>query len=134
MLIYLDSVIVIYLIDHTGTFQLRSAKRLAALVAAGDRIALSDLVRLECKVKPMALGDKVKIAGFEAFFARPDVQFVPMNTAVFDRATGLRAVHSFKVVDALHLAAAIESGCDSFLTNDLRLIKCGDIPMEALPP
>jgi hypothetical protein len=46
MLISFDSVIVIYLIDHTGPFHARAVTRLAALLAAGDRIAASDLTRL----------------------------------------------------------------------------------------
>lgn len=133
MLIYFDSVIVIYLIDHTGTFQARAAQRLAISVAAGDQIGVSDLTRLECRVKPIAVGDKVKLAGFDAFFARPDVHRVPVTTAVFDRATFLRASHSFKLGDSLHLAAAIEAGCDRFLTNDTRLSKCSDIMVEVLP-
>ena len=88
-MIYFDSVIVIYLIDHTGTFQTRAKKRLAISMAANDPIAISDLTRLECRVKPIALGDKIKLAGFDAFFTRPDVHRVLLTTAVFDRATVL---------------------------------------------
>ena len=46
MLIYCDSVILMYYFDHTGQFNVRAVNRLAALAAAGDRIAISDLVRL----------------------------------------------------------------------------------------
>jgi predicted nucleic acid-binding protein len=132
MLIYFDSVIVIYLIDHTGTFQVRASTRLASSTAAVDQFAVSDLTRLECRVRPTALGDKVKLAGFDAFFARPDVQRAPLTTAVYDRATALRAHHNFKLGDSLHLAAAIEGGCDRLLTNDHRLSKCTDITVEVL--
>jgi predicted nucleic acid-binding protein len=132
MLIYVDSVLAIYLLDHTGSFQVRAAARLASLEAAGDQIAVSDLTRLECRVKPMATGDAAKLAGFDAFFARPDVVKVPMTTAAYDRATVLRATHNFKLADALHLAAAIEGDCDHFLTNDGRLSRCSDIPIEVL--
>jgi predicted nucleic acid-binding protein len=132
MLIYFDSVIVIYLIDHTGTFQARAAKRLADLTAAKDQVAISDLTRLECRVKPLSLGDKVKLAGFDAFFSRPEIQKVPLPTAVYDRATALRAAHGFKLGDSLHLAAGIEAGCGLFLTNDHRLSKCTEIKVEVL--
>jgi hypothetical protein len=33
----------------------------------------------------------------------------------------------------LHLAAAIEAGCDRFLTNDNRLTTFPDLPVEVLP-
>jgi predicted nucleic acid-binding protein len=133
MLIYFDSVIIIYLFDHIGPFNVRATNRLAALVAAGDSIAASDLSRLECRVQPIRLGDAAKLAVFDAFFARPDVQLVPITTAVFDRATQLRATHNFKLGDSLHLAAAVEAGCDAFLTNDTRLSRCTEIPVEVLP-
>jgi predicted nucleic acid-binding protein len=133
MVIYFDSVIVIYLLDHIGSFQVRADARLKALEAAGDQVAVSDLTRLECRVKPMARGDKVKLAAFDAFFARPDVRLAPLPTAVYDRATALRAAHNFKLADSLHLAAAIEARCDRFLTNDARLSRCTDIPIEVLP-
>lgn len=133
MRIYFDSVIAIYLLDHTGSFHTRAASRLVALEAAGDGIAISDLTRLECRVKPLAKGDVAKLAGFDAFFTRPDVLKVPMTTAVYERATLLRARHNFRLADSLHLAAAIEGGCNQFLTNDARLSRCGDITVEVLP-
>ncbi|MBI1914935.1 MAG: PIN domain-containing protein [Planctomycetes bacterium] len=133
MLIYLDSVIVIYLLDNTGSFNTRATHRLAALVAAGDRVAVSDLTRLECRVKPIKDGNPAKLADFDAFFTRPDVQTVPISTAVFDRATLIRATHNFKLADSLHLAAAVDGGCDRFLTNDTRLSRFLDIPVEVLP-
>jgi hypothetical protein len=94
MTIYFDSVIAIYLLDHIGSFQARAKSRLATLEAAGDLIAVSDLGRLECRVKPIRLGDAVSLAKFDAFFARPDIHKTPLTTAVFDRATILRAIHN----------------------------------------
>jgi predicted nucleic acid-binding protein len=37
------------------------------------------------------------------------------------------------LADALHLAAAIESGCDAFLTNDDQLRNFPDLTVEELP-
>lgn len=133
MLIYCDSVIVVYYFDHTGPFNVRAVNRLAALAAAGDRIAISDLVRLEYRVKPLQNGDKTRLALFDGFCSQPDVQVVPIITAVFDRATLIRATHHFKLGDSLHLAAAAEARCDRFLTNDARLSACTAVPVEVLP-
>ncbi|HKI35763.1 MAG TPA: PIN domain-containing protein [Gemmataceae bacterium] len=133
MLIYCDSVILIYYLDHTGSFNMRARNRLATLAAAGDRVAISDLVRLEYRVEPVRTGDPVKLTIFDAFCGRPDVQLVPIATAVFDRATVIRARHNFKLGDSLHLAAAVEGGCHRFLTNDTRLSAFPDIPVEVLP-
>jgi len=39
----------------------------------------------------------------------------------------------YGLADALHIAAAIESGCDLFLTNDNQLANFSDIAIEVLP-
>jgi predicted nucleic acid-binding protein len=75
----------------------------------------------------------VALAAFDGFFARPDVEHVALTAAVFDRAAQMRADPGFKTPDALHLAAAIEAGCDRLLTNDARLSRCTDIVVEILP-
>jgi predicted nucleic acid-binding protein len=133
MKVYLDSVILVYYLDHVGDFQTRAATRLSALRVAGDGIAVSDLVRMECRVDPIRKGDNVRLARFDGFLVHPDVEIVPINTAVFDRATQIRASHNYKAVDSINLAAAIEGGCDEFLTNDLQLSGFPDLTVEILP-
>ena len=81
MMIYWDSVITIYLLDHAGGFQSRARTRLTAQEKAGDVIAVSDLCRLECRLKPIRDGDAGSLAQFDAFFFRPDVQRMPITTA-----------------------------------------------------
>jgi predicted nucleic acid-binding protein len=133
MLIYCDSVILIYFLDAIGSFNTRAITRMAAMQAAGDTPAFSDLTRLECRVKPLKLGATATLADFDDFCTRPDVILVPITSAVFDRATLIRANYNFKLGDSLHLAAAILAGCDRFLTNDTRLSAFGDIAVEVLP-
>ncbi len=82
---------------------------------------------------PLRSGDSLLLAKFDAFCALPDVRYAPLTTAVFDRATNLRATRQLKTVDALHLAAAIEAGCEVFLTNDARLGDIGGTVIEVLP-
>jgi len=133
MTIYCDSVILIYLLDAVGPFNIRAVTRMTALHSAGDVAAFSDLTRLECRMKPLRIGATAKLAEFDAFFSRPDVRLVPITTAVFDRATIIRATYNLKLADSLHLAAAVESSCDRFLTNDTRLSALTDVAVDVLP-
>jgi predicted nucleic acid-binding protein len=133
VLIYLDSNVVIYLIEAQPVWGPKAAARIGALRADGDTMAVSDLTRLESRVGPLAAKDGATLSQFDAFFAAADVQVLPMTAAVFDRATMIRAQHRFKLADSLHLACAAESGCDRFLTNDARLSKFSDIVVEVLP-
>ena len=132
MVTYYDSCILIYFLDDAGTWHRRAADRLARIAREGDLPATSDLVRLECRVQPLRLGDRDRLPIFDAFFRRSDIRRVPITSSVFELATSLRARHNFKLRDSIHLAAAIEAGCDSFLTNDARLTTCTAIPIEML--
>jgi predicted nucleic acid-binding protein len=133
MLVYLDTVICIYAVEGAPSFQARARARLVAMRAAGDQPAISDLTWLECRVKPIRSGDTAALADMEAFLTASDVVRVALPTAVYERACRIRAIHNYKLADALHLAAAVESGCGLFLTNDLRLSGFPDIPVEVLP-
>ena len=133
MLIYCDSVILIYLLDRTEPLNVRAANRLASMAAAGDRVVVSDLVRLECRVGPIQKADSKLLAEFDRFFAQSDVETAPLTRAVFDRATDIRARQGFKTLDAINLAASVEYGCHRFLTNDAKLARFPDIPVEIQP-
>jgi uncharacterized protein len=103
------------------------------LRTTGDRIVVSDLIRLECRVAPLRLRDSAKLALFDGFFAQTNVEYAPLTTSVFDRATSIRADFGFKTIDAVNLAAAVEHGCRRFLTNDAQLVRFPDITVEILP-
>ena len=133
MLVYLDTVICIYSVEGPPTFMARARARIAALLAAGDQLAVSDLTWLECRVKPIRLGNAVALADMETFLTAGHMVRVAMPFTVYDRACRIRAVHQYKLGDALHLAAAVESGCGVFLTHDLSLSRFPDIPVEVLP-
>jgi len=133
MLVYLDSVICIYAVEGPPSFQSRARARLAVMKTAGDQPAISDLTWLECRVKPTRLGDATALADMEAFLTSSDVVRTPMPTAVYERACRIRAIQHYKLADALHLAAAVESSCGLFLTNDYRLSSFPDITVEVLP-
>jgi predicted nucleic acid-binding protein len=75
----------------------------------------------------------VTLRRFDAFFTAPGMQVLPVTPAVCDRAALIRAQHRFKLGDALNLAAAVEGGCNVFLTNDVRLSAFPDIIVEVLP-
>jgi predicted nucleic acid-binding protein len=133
VIVFLDTNIVIYLIENPPGFGARANAYVATLRAAGHTFAVSDLVRMECRVDAVRRSDTALLAQFDAFFTLADVRVLPLTALVCDRATLIRANHNFKTPDALQLAAAIVHGCDRFLTNDARLRACTDIIVEELP-
>lgn len=139
MLTYLDTCIFIYWIEGPAPFDTRVRTHLATLQAAGHRFAISEFTRLECLVKPLGVGDGALLLDYERMFFAPNVTFVPLSAPVYERAANIRGVHAstsgrrYSVQDSLHLAAAIQSGCDSFLTNDNRLAGFPEITVDVLP-
>jgi len=132
MLVYLDSVVCIYAIEGAAPFQIRARSRLAAIQDTGAQVAISDLTWLECRVKPIRLDDRIILAAIEAFLTASNVVRVGLTPAVYDKACRIRALHKYRLADALHLAAAIEGNCDLFLTNDHRLSRFTEIAVEVL--
>jgi len=132
VLIFLDTNIVIYFVEQMPDWGALAAARVNSLRSAGDQMAVSDLVRMECHVGPLLDGDAVTLAAFDAFFALPEVRVVGITSTMCDRAAAIRAAYRFRPMDALHLAAAVEAGCDVFLTNDNRLSGFPDVRIEVL--
>jgi predicted nucleic acid-binding protein len=74
----------------------------------------------------------------------PNLRTLALSAATYLRASAIRGNHSYVaasqaqprrygLADALHLAVAIEFGCDVFLTNDHKLDDFPDITVEVLP-
>jgi uncharacterized protein len=134
MTVYLDANCIIYLVELNPTWGPKVLARVADLRSAGNRIAVGDLARTECLAQPFLKGNVAVIADFQAFFSNSSVDVLPLTAAVCERAAQIRAASLFrlKVPDCLHLATAIEHGCDLFLTNDVDLQRCTQIAVEIL--
>jgi predicted nucleic acid-binding protein len=130
--VFLDANSVIYLIEQPPTLGSKAKSRGTALLASGERLAVSDLVRMECQVGPLKANDLALLAKYVTFFKSPDVSVLPVVPAVCDRAARIRAEYGFKPLDALHLAAAVEHGCTRFLSNDAQLKRFPDVLVEVL--
>jgi len=139
MLCFLDTCIVIYAVEGQAPFQQRARTHLAALEAAGHTFVVSDLTRNECLVKPLGAGDGPLLLQYSKFFAGPNLHTVGLTLVAHERASLIRGSYwyangkRYSLPDALHLAAAIEFGCDSFLTNDNDLAGFPDIAVDVLP-
>lgn len=115
---YLDSCVLIHLIEQSP---LHGTTIKAALKQCRPQMCWTALTRLECRTKPLRENNHVLLARTDGFFAQPDAIFPDLTASAYEFATELRARHRLKTPDALHLAAAIQSGCEEFWTNDHRL-------------
>jgi predicted nucleic acid-binding protein len=144
VLYYLDTVVVIYAVEGNPADQLRALNHLAALESAGHRFAISELTCTECLVPVFGPASTQRLSDFFRLFHGPNLRTFGLTAAMHTRASAIRGGHTYPAIppalprryglaDALHLAAAIESGCDVFLTNDNQLASFPDITIEVLP-
>ena len=131
MRVYLDTAPVIYLVKGVPN----DAELVDRCVSVAEVIQVaSDLTRMECRVKPLREGNTALLHDYDEYFAEVVEEMVVLSRAVIDRATDIRARYGFRTPDAIHLAAAVLSGCDVFLTNDYRLQRFPDIAMDVIQP
>ena len=131
MRLYLDTAPVIYTIEQVPPY---AAVMDARLSAPGVVQVASDLTRMECRVKPIRDNDVDLLDDYDNYFEKAVTEIVVLSREVMDCATNIRARCGFKTPDAIHLAAAVMSNCDIFLTNDHRLDRFGDIAIEIIQP
>ena len=128
---YLDTAPVIYLVENVAPWE-AAVRAFLALDELRPRVSV--LTRMECRVQPLREGNIALLEDYDEFFASLPAGLLALDARVFEKATELRARHNFKTPDALHLAAAIEGGCQIFLTNDAQLARCTEIRVEVLQP
>jgi predicted nucleic acid-binding protein len=117
--IYLDTCIVIYFVEKHPVFA-SEIETLFEGLDANDTLCCSSLVRLECLVMPLRMGDNILLGHYQSFFKAQEM--LEIRVECFDDAARLRAdFTSLKTPDAIHMATALHHDCDEFWTNDNRL-------------
>jgi uncharacterized protein len=129
--IYLDAAPVIYTEENVPQY---AAAVDARLSVPGVVLVVSDLTRLECRVKPLREGNLALLRDFDDYFEGVVSQVVVLSRAVMDRATEIRAGYGFRTPDAIQLAAATLAHCEVFLTNDQQLGRFPEITVEMVQP
>jgi predicted nucleic acid-binding protein len=84
-------------------------------------------------MKPLQASDRALADRYRTiFYHTRGIKVLPISLAVADRAAELRAKHNLRTPDALHVASAITSRCDAFLTNDAGIKRVDDIKVLIL--
>lgn len=100
----------------------------------GDIIGVASTIILTgVLVQPLHVGDKVLTERYESILSKSrSFRLERIGTMIARRAADLRARYNLRTPDALHIATAIDAGCDAFLTNDARLKRVTEIAVLVL--
>jgi predicted nucleic acid-binding protein len=97
------------------------------------RVISSAITLTEVLFYPIQLGRTDLENAYRDILSNTGVfQLWPVTTSIAERAARLRVEHNLRTPDALHLATAVLTGCEAFLTNDQRLKRVGDINVLTL--
>ena len=137
MLAFLDASAVIYLLE--GDAPTRQAVRQVLLnleeeVGRTPVLAISALSRLECRVRPLREANAPALKRLDGFFDDPGLAFIPVETAVLDKATELRAHHGLRTPDAIQAASLLTADPEGvFVTGDGDFEKVPGLRVERIP-
>lgn len=96
-------------------------------------IVVSTLVLPEILSRPLTESDSELIAAYQSMFDNTHgISLRPVSSTIAYRAANLRAQHNLETPEALHIATAIDAGCQAFLTNNLDLRRVREIQVFAL--
>jgi predicted nucleic acid-binding protein len=119
--VYLDSNILIYLLDANPTY-LHSVERILTMAANGAvRATTGDLTVTEILVRPLASHDQAAVDRITGFLDSGLVDVRSHTREAFELAARIRADHRTSLPDALHAATALTTGCTVLVTNDARM-------------
>ena len=129
MRLYLDTAPVIYMVENVPIYALAVDKRLSDPEI--ERV-VSDLTRMECRIRPLRDGNMDLLKDFDDYFNEVVSEIISLSREVVDYATEIRAQYEFKTPDSIHLAAACVAKCNIFFTNDHRLDRFDKISVEVI--
>jgi predicted nucleic acid-binding protein len=128
-----DTAPLIYFVERHPVY-LPVVKQVFQQVDNGRIAGFSGMISLaEVLVLPKKLNNAVLETAYRAvLFNSRNFSVLPIDAAIADRAADLRSRYKLKLPDALQIAAAVETKCEAFLTNDIGLRSVTDLRMLVL--
>lgn len=96
-------------------------------------VSTSVITLAEALTKPLKSGDKKVEHAYRTLLQQTQqISLATITVSMAERSADLRGRYNLRTPDALHLAAALETRCDSFLTNDLGLRRVKELTILVL--
>jgi predicted nucleic acid-binding protein len=93
------------------------------ILGVGASIVLAELL-----VQPFRSNNQGLVNRYETILMNSHhFRLEPVTNAISRTAADLRAHYNLRTPDAIHIATAIDAGCEAFLTNDLGLKRVANL-------
>ena len=126
--LYVETAPFIYFTEARAVYA-DKMRAIFAEVSDGRLEVLTSAVTIpETLMKPLQANDTSLVSRYRTMFYRTKgIRVISVSPSAGDLAADLRARHNLRTPDALHVACAIDTGCDAFLTNDTGIRRVSEI-------
>lgn len=120
--IYIDTSPYIYFLEKNLEYDNKIKEFFMNNYNLGREFVTSVITIEEYSIIPYREDNTKLLKDFEMLIEDMETDVVEITKPIAKKAAQIRATYKkFKAMDALQLAAAVKSGCDTFLTNDKQL-------------
>lgn len=118
----------IYFVERNPIYVDRVRAIFQYIAARNLRVASSAITLTEVLVMPIQTGHVRYQSEYREMLLNTDgITTFAVSPEIAEKAAHLRAQYKLRTPDALHVATAIQAGCDAFLTNDSGIRRVTDI-------
>lgn len=120
--VYLDTNCYIYFLEQNPNFYSLVLPIFEAAMNGHYQIVTSELTLAELLVRPYQLERLDIVATYREFLTDVDLMVLcPISLNILDHAASIRAEYKTALPDAVHIATALDTQCDVFVTNDRKM-------------
>jgi predicted nucleic acid-binding protein len=120
--VYFDTNVFIYLVEGYAAFQTSLNEIRESILHQEAEIFTSELTLCEVLVLPFRSNNTEVVNIYRQLIEESGVfTLLPTKRETYIRASLIRAQMGLKMADAIHMATAVEYGCEVFVSNDTGL-------------
>src|SRR5262245_5160325 len=117
--LYIETAPLIYYVEENLTYVAKMDAIIEAIEHTSIEAISSVIILSEVLPQPIKLGNsKLEQEYRNILLHSGGFSLLPVTARIAESAAELRARYNLRTPDALHVATAIATGCDAFLTND----------------
>jgi len=132
-LLAFDTVPLIYFIERNPTYIVQMREIMQQIADENLKGTASFLTLTEVLIHPIKIGDATLVQQYETILTKSkNFRLAVIGDTTSRKAAELRALYNLKTPDALHVASAIVTNADAFLTNDKGLRRINEIDILLL--
>jgi predicted nucleic acid-binding protein len=132
-LLGIDSAPLIYLVEEHPSYIDRMVFILRYVSSGPISAVGSTLILTEVLSQPLRMAKLELVKDYENIIQNSaGFTLIPIDDQIARKAAELRAKYGLKTPDALHVATALETHCQAFLTNDMGLKRITELQILVL--